>query len=81
MDEVSLIDRLSAFLPKLRAANDELEKKRVADPESVDIEHVDDPDAQHIEMVNYNCPCCVWSCRDSTLHSHSRRTWRVDYLR
>ena len=43
--------RLAAFLPAMRAANEELERKRAADPTSIDMEHLADPDAQHIEMV------------------------------
>ena len=62
MNEVSLIDRLSAFLPELHAANDALERQRAADPESVNIEHINDPDAQHIEMVR-PASCCYVTCQ------------------
>jgi uncharacterized membrane protein len=44
--------RLAAFLPAMRAANEELEKKRAADPASIDVEHLADPHAPHIEMVS-----------------------------
>lgn len=35
----------------MQAANEELAVKHAEDPSSVDIEHLDDEDAQHIEMV------------------------------
>ena len=43
--------RLDAFLPTLRVANEELARQQSADPSSVDIEHLSEPDEQHIEMV------------------------------
>lgn len=38
-------------MPALRAANDDLEKRRAADPSSVDIENVGEEGEPHIEMV------------------------------
>lgn len=44
-----LFGRLEAFMPTMKAANDDLQAQHAADPASVDIEQVDE-DGQHIEM-------------------------------
>lgn len=46
----SILDRLEAFLPAMRASNADLERRVAADPLSVSVEHLDDPEEQHIEM-------------------------------
>lgn len=51
MSACTVLDRLDAFLPSLATANDELAVKHAADPSSVNVEHVEDDTAQHIEMV------------------------------
>ncbi|KAH8119996.1 hypothetical protein DFH11DRAFT_1721882 [Phellopilus nigrolimitatus] len=46
-----LLDRLQHFLPQMEAANAELLRRVQDDPESVDIEHLDDAeDGNYIEM-------------------------------
>ena len=35
----------------MRTANEQLERQVEEDPMSVNVEHVEDPDAEHIEMV------------------------------
>ena len=52
MPPPALLSRLAAFLPEMHAANEQLEQRKEKDPASVDIEHLEDPDAQHIEMVS-----------------------------
>jgi CHAD domain-containing protein len=49
----AVLARLEAFLPTMRAANDELSELHASDPASADIEHLSDPDAPHIEMVSH----------------------------
>ncbi|KAF9458690.1 hypothetical protein BDZ94DRAFT_1270012 [Collybia nuda] len=45
-----LLSRVQAFLPELEASNNLLVQKAQADPNSVDIEHVDEGMDQYIEM-------------------------------
>ncbi|KAK3841948.1 MAG: hypothetical protein J3R72DRAFT_523999 [Linnemannia gamsii] len=46
-----LLSRLEDFLPKLKEANDQLDKQMKADPKAVDIENVDEESGeQYIEM-------------------------------
>lgn len=50
----SVLGSVKAFLPKIAAANCELERKLAADPStSVDIENTDDCTGEIIEMVRY----------------------------
>ena len=53
----AILDRLAAFLPEMQAANEDLTRRHAEDPAAVSIEHIDDPDAQHIEM---NLACGVF---------------------
>ena len=53
---VAVFDRLESFLPTLRAANERLEQ---ADPESLDIENVDEA-SEHIEM---NLACGIFEAQ------------------
>ena len=46
-----MIDRVRAFLPDLRASNEELKRKVAVDPTSVDIENVDPSQEKVIQMV------------------------------
>ena len=48
----AVLDRLANFLPSLKTANEELAVQHAADPSSVNVEHVEDDTAQHIEMVS-----------------------------
>lgn len=64
---LAVLDRLDAFLPSLRAANEDLECKAATDPSSVDMEHIEDPEAQHIEMVRFSLRLMF----ASAWHSHS----------
>ena len=50
----SILDQLDAFLPELRKANEDTERRREVDPNSVSVEHVEDDTQQHIEM-NLSC--------------------------
>ncbi|KAF9909158.1 hypothetical protein EC991_009068 [Linnemannia zychae] len=46
-----LLSRLEDFLPKMKEANDQLDKQLKADPKAVDIENVDEENGeQYIEM-------------------------------
>ena len=36
----------------MKTANEQLAEAHAADPESVNVEHVEDEEAQHIEMVS-----------------------------
>ena len=51
----ALLGKLEAFLPTMKRANDALEARVREDggTNGVDIEHVDDPDGERIEMVRY----------------------------
>ncbi|TFK33941.1 hypothetical protein BDQ12DRAFT_614424 [Crucibulum laeve] len=45
-----LLERAQAFLPQIEASNAALAEKMRRDPHSVDIEHLDEENAQYIEM-------------------------------
>ncbi|KAM5543866.1 hypothetical protein V8D89_002483 [Ganoderma adspersum] len=47
---LELLSRVQAFLPELAASNADLLRRANEDPNSVDIENVDDDQAQYIEM-------------------------------
>ena len=47
-----MLSRVQAFLPELAASNADLLRQAKEDPNSVDIENVDDDQAQYIEMVS-----------------------------
>lgn len=47
-----VISRAEAFLPRLAASNDDLMHRAALDPASVDIEHLPNTDAAHIELVS-----------------------------
>ena len=55
----SALERARSFLPQLVAANSELEKKIKDDPESCNIENVDDCTGPIIEMVHIVCVKCA----------------------
>lgn len=46
-----VFNRLDAFLPQLAAANQQLAERARQDPESVNMEHINDTDNQYIQMV------------------------------
>ena len=78
----TVLDRLDSFLPTLKTANDELETRRAADPTSVNVEHVEDESAQHIEMVRaptkgINIPLQYAIKLSSLSRSHVGRTSRA----
>ena len=47
-----MLSRVQEFLPELAASNADLLRRAKEDPNSVDIENVDDDQAQFIEMVS-----------------------------
>lgn len=51
----AVLDRLDAFLPSLRTANTELAERAAADPLSVNVEHVENEEEEHVEMVRLLC--------------------------
>ncbi|KAL1520027.1 hypothetical protein AB1Y20_023505 [Prymnesium parvum] len=63
-----LFERVASFLPAMQAANEALAMQCADNPASADIEQLDDPDAQHIEM-NLACGILEVTKRDSTAAS------------
>ena len=47
----AVLDRLDAFLPSMRTANEDLERRAAQDPSSINVEHVEDEEQEHIAMV------------------------------
>lgn len=47
-----MLNRVRDFLPQLEAANKDIEKKLAEDPQSVDIENINEDEETYIEMVN-----------------------------
>ena len=46
-----MLSRVQAFLPQLKASNEVLLQKAQVDPQSLDIENIDENDTHVIEMV------------------------------
>jgi hypothetical protein len=58
----TVLARLEAFLPQMASANSELLQRAQQNPESVNIEHIDDTgDGRYIEMVGGSIPFCPFS--------------------
>ncbi|KLO11309.1 hypothetical protein SCHPADRAFT_906103 [Schizopora paradoxa] len=70
-----LLQRLQEFLPQLEADNAALLQRAQQNPESVDIEHLDQPDAQYIEM---NLGLGVFTMRDGTGSTSSSSSSATD---
>ena len=63
---------MQAFLPELAVSNVDLLRRAKEDPNSVDIENLDDDQAQYIEMVSFQ------TCfpRSQAMHSPIQRQLR-----
>lgn len=46
-----VLARVQSFLPQLEASNAILAQRAEKDPQSIDMEHIEDETAQYIEMV------------------------------
>ena len=66
----AVLSRVQAFLPELAASNADLLRRAREDPDSIDIENIDESQAQYIEMVSFppflKFPC-FWFGRRSRL--------------
>ena len=71
LPNVAVLDRLATFLPNMRAANEALADQCANDPTSADIEHLEDPEGQHIEMVSADsCLSGAAACPRVDYNSH-----------
>ena len=53
---ISVLDRVKAFLPIMKAEQVNLEQRLKESHDAVNIEHIDDEQDQHIEMVGHPAP-------------------------
>ena len=49
----AVLSRVQAFLPELAASNADLLRRAREDPDSIDIENIDESQAQYLEMVSF----------------------------